>query len=448
MIKSINSSSVCANIRPPTNTMVFWAPFRSNNITNGNVFLWKQTIYVSLVTDAPSSSQLPWAILSSVSDCVIAPGNIYNPNEVDGDCSTENPAECAVGNLTGRIGPLEVKNGAVEVVVTDPGLEQAGGERLMLAVGEEGDTRCAIIQAFPNLTVVASAGEGRVMLTQPSPLDWTQVTLNGPQDFEFEIHSTADCESTGGIFDPRGAEPDPPMGSTLDFYPFGNLTGKAGGQVMNYADPYLPLTGGDSVVGRALVVRRTDGSISGCGLLHYDDDIIQMRAVLEMEGFAGTVVFSQPANNPLSETIITVETNISAEVEVFTPISSLPEATPTTTPPLATTSILASVTPSPATSRTELSSSLSPSLLMPYESSSVVLATFLPSPAPMPSSSVFLLMPDTTDTFTPDSTVTPGQQGRRRRKREVGEYNWSLRQWDGSVSDVPQNCNDLPLVER
>jgi hypothetical protein len=424
MITAINNSlSICANIRPPTNSTVLWAPFRSNNVTNGNVFLWKQTVYVSLVT---SSSELPWAILSPMSECVIAPVNIYNPDGVSGECGSDNVSGCVVGDLGGRNGRLSVENGAVRAVVNDPGLDISGVGGLILAVG----TQCATIQTFPSLRVVGVAGEGGVVLTQYSPLDTTEVNLIGPHGLILEIHTLpprTECSSTEGIFDPRGAG-SPSQGSTLDMYPFGDLTGKAGGRVV-YFDPFLPLTGDDSVVGRSLVVKRTNGSISGCGLLQYDDDIIEIRADLEMEGFSGIVVFSQRASDPFSQTIITVETNISADIEVFTPtpMSTSLEATPTTTPLIATT-----FTPSPTPS------SLSPSLLLPYETSSVVLAT---SPFPLLSSSpVLLLVPDTTDTPTPVSTVAPGQQ---RRRRETGVYNWSLRQWSGGD---PEDCAQLPII--
>ncbi|CAI8040466.1 hypothetical protein GBAR_LOCUS22547 [Geodia barretti] len=440
MITAINNSLsiyICANIRPPTNSMVLWAPFRSNNVTNGNVFLWKQTVYVSLVTET-SSSELPWAILSPTSECAIAPGNIYNPDGVSGECSSDNVSGCMEGDLGGKNGCLSVENGSVRAVVNDPGLDISGVEGLILAVG----TQCATIQTFPSLRVVGVAGEGGVVLTQSSPLDATEVNLTGSNGLTLEINTLpprTECSSTEGIFDPRGAG-SPSQGSTLDFYPFGNLTGKAGGRVV-YSDPFLPLTGDDSVVGRSLVVKRTDGSISGCGILQYDDYIIEIRADLAIEGFSGIVVFSQRASDPFSQTIITVETNISADIEVFTPTpmrTSL-EATPTTTFLIATTNVLSTPSPTP--------SSLSPSLLLPYETSSVVLATspfplLSSSPFPLLSSSpVLFLMPDT---FTPVSTVAPGQQ--RRRRRETGEYNWSLRQRSGGVSGEPEDCAQLPII--
>ena len=439
LIKSINSLSVCANIRPATNPNVLWAPFRANNGTNGNVFLWQQTIYVSLETETEeTSSELQWAILSPMSECHIAPGNIYDPTNMVGEgCNTTG---CVVGDVGGRNGALMVDRGSVRAVFNDPELDVGGVEGLVLAVGGQ----CAAIQTFHPLRVVGGAGEGGVALTQSSPLDTTEVAITGSLDLTLEIHSGPDCLSTGGIFDPRGAGHSSNNGATLDLFPFGDISGKSGGQAV-YSDPYLPLTGSDSVVGRTLLVKRTDGSISGCGLLRYYDDVIQMRASLEMEGFSGNVVFSQIANDPFSPTIITVITNITAEIDIFTPSSTSFEATPTTTPLITTrTDVLTpSLTPSLSPSLTP-SLSPSPSLLLPYETSS---GQQFPLPS---SSSVLLLAPDITDTFTPAPSVTPDQQGRRRRRRRreagsIGVYYWSLRQLTGSM---PEDCSQLPVVGR
>ena len=446
------NSIMCVNIRPPKTIIpLLLAPFRSNNITNGNVFLWQQTIYISLTTSAPS---LPWAILSPASDCIIAPGNIYNPDMVGGACNPGDGAGCAVGDLSGRMGDLSVEGGAVEggaveLVLTDPALSEGLEEGLQLAVGSE----CAPISLLPPLTATT---EG-VLLTQQSPLDLTEVRL--PQGKRYQIHTSHDCQWTGGIFDPRGAG-SAPFGPTLDSFPFGDLSGKAGSS-LQYSDPYLPLSGPDSVVGRTLVVTETDGTVSGCGLLRYDDEIIEMRVELEMEGFTGVILFTQAAGSPLSDTIITIDTDISAEFELFSPspsVSSLtpspltPSLTPAVTPsltPAVTPSLTPAVTPSltpplpPSLTELPMESSLPP-LLIPFETSSIL-------PTPPPSSlPLLLLLPYSSPTATPTATPTvtpPGgsqERRRRRRKREVAEYNWSLRQWNSATE--PQNCAQLPMI--
>ena len=435
--------TICANIRPPAEVIPMWAPFRENMVTNGNVFLWQQTIYVLLTT---SISSLPWAILSPGSDCTIAPGNIYNPGMVNGACNHSDWSGCAVGDLSGRNGNLTVWEGRVQQLITDPGL-QLDTEGLLLAVGE-GETDCAPIVTLNPLSASATAGQVTVMLTQQSPLDTTQVKLAG--DGEVQIHSlppSSDCRGLGEIFDPRSGSVHPGS-SSLDQFPFGDISRKARDSDM-YSDPYLPLSGENSVVGRALVA---NGTISGCGLLRYAGEVIQIRVDLVLEGFSGVILFSQATDQPLADTIITIETDISAEVELFSPSPIVSSSTVITTLPNITPSL--SLTPTPSltgslsSSMAELAPETSlPLLLVPYETSSI-----LPSPTPRPSfspSAAMLLQPYSPSHLPSLSTSVAmvGSQGsRRRRKRDTAAmYNWSLRQRNSDSSDI-LNCDQLSIL--
>ena len=503
----LNNSSVCANIGYASADTILWAPFRSENIAIGNVFLRQHanqsfaSIYVTLTTKAPS---LPWSILSEASECSNS-SDIYNPTGMDGEgCSRSNWLQCAIGDLSGRNGELVVEGGAVEQLVTDPDLALGAVTGLTLALGGEGAVSCATIQPYPPLQVVAEAGPVRVELTQRSPLEATRVVVTGQEGVEYAIHTLppgASCSNTGEIFDPRrvGARV---QGSTLDSYRFGDLSGKSRGSSM-YFDPYLPLSGLDSVVGRTLVVTRAN-LVSECGLLQYAGEVVQMVAVLVMEGFSGTITFTQPAGNPLVDTVITIETNISAEVELFS--STVPASTSmaSSTPSMAASSPvmrasstqpgMASPAPSPAPSpssavtpplsdspssslvmTTDLETSLA-SFLYPFPFSASPFTTFtspfpspsitpLPSPSitPLPSPSLTPLpLPSSTplmpggsglmesDILMPlESSVVMGGGGKRRRRREAAtaaQFSWSLRQWDGNA--LPDDCSQLSIIGR
>ena len=464
---------ICATINYLSPVPLLWAPFRNNAITNGNVFLWQHpdqsfsSIYVNLTTRA--ESLLPWAITSACSGM----GN---------------------GNLGVRNGNLTVSDGVIHQLLTDPGLTLGAVEGQMLVVGETGDVSCVTIVPYVPLSVVGEVGGGGgVEMTQRSPLDLTMVTVSSELK-GLQIHNLPpgpDCSDTEGIFDPREAGLDS-VGETFDFYPFGDLSRKIGTSLM-YSDPYLSLSGGESVVGRSLVVFEEDGSISGCGLLRYASDVIEMRATLSMAGFSGTITFSQSAENPLSDTVITIETDITAEVEEFS-ITTTPSltSTPSTTgtpstisTPSTNRTVITSSTLSPSGTPLTTSASLTtsqklvspsptafitlstvpppntsvPTLLLPYPTSSLPpmssevllfpstlsdILLPLPSPSPSPSPSSSLLMPVSS------SVIVGGGIGRRRRsgrRREVvGEYSWTLRQWDSSA--LPDDCSELPIIGR
>ena len=403
--------SICATINPPNTVNVLWAPFRNYDITNGNVFLWQQTMYFNLTTDR-SSSSLTWTT---------------STDTVGGACTGDSGTVCEWS------GSVNVSDDVrVQQVVTVPGLDAA--ENYSLTVGGEGSTSSTPLRPYHPLVVVAEVeGEGGLELRQRTPLDWTEVIVTGGlADRNYSIHTLPPdkgCTGTRGVYNPRNVNSSM-GGETFDLYPFGDLSRKFENEAI-YFDPYLPLSGSESVVGRSLVVMN-GGSIEGCGLLRYAGEAIQMQATLPMDGFSGTITFSQPANNPLADTIITIDISISAVVELFssTPSSATPSPS-LTLPPLTPSPSFSSVTHTPLTisldSPQPLSETPSPSLLMPF-------TTSLP-----------LLMPSTTDFFffmpssTPIMTGAPTTSERRRRRREAAEsdalFKWSLRMFDSLSGD-------------
>ena len=484
LIKVNESIVVCSTIGYPSlETQLLWAPFRANDIATGNVYLWQHTnqsvasILVNVTTTLPPP--VVWSILS-------AEGNstVDNLTAVEGvACSHGNWTHCAVGDLSGRNGNLSVaSDGAVQQFLTDPGLplDQVGGRPLALSSGERRVS--AVIQSYLPVKAVAEVAEvgGRVVFSQRSPLEATHVDVTGLEGMQYAVHTlppTADCTDTGGTFDPR-AVGNTSDGDTLDFYQFGNLSGKFN-LSQKYSDPYLPLSGRDSVIGRALVVTRGD-AVSGCGLVRHAGDVVEMKATLSVSGFSGTITFTQPAHDPFADTVITIETDITAEVEVFTSspasvvsTSSSPAAsspvylTPsqsaagtsvTSSSPVATqlppSSPVATQLPPSSPVATQLPMETSfPSILLPYPTPSLTSSSFPSTPSSVP----FFLLPSPT-VLGPDgsgdreSTILlpletmMNMMGGRRRRREApaAEFRWSLRQLNGST--LPDDCSQLDVI--
>lgn len=476
---NINESIVvCSTIGYASlETQLLWAPFRTNDIATGNVFLWQHTnqsvasILVNMTTIL--LSPVLWSILSTEGN-----NTVYNLTAVEGvACSHDNWTQCAVGDLSGRNGNLSVgSDGVVQQFVTDPGLplDPVGGRPLALSSEER--SVGAVIQSYLPVKAVAKVTEvgGRVEFTQRSPLEATQVVVTGLEGMQYGVHTlppTADCSNTEGIFDPRGVG-NTLEGDTLDFYQFGNLSGKFGSS-QAYSDPYLPLSGRNSAIGRALVVTH-DGVVSGCGLIRHAGDIVELKATLSVPGFSGTITFTQPAHSPFADTVITIETNITAEVEVFT--SSPASSASTISSPTPSSSFYitpsqsaagTSVTPSspPATqfsvetsftSSSPLATQLPvetsfPQVLVPFPTPSLASSSFLYAPTSLP----FFILPSPTVLEADGSGVTestillslePTMGGRRRKRREAAaaEFRWSLRQLDGST--LPDDCSQLDLI--
>lgn len=464
LIKVDEDIVVCSTIGYPSlETQIRWAPFRANDIATGNVFLWQHTnqSVASILVNVTTTLLPPvaWSILSAEGN-----GTVYNLTTVEGvACSRDNWTQCAVGDLSGRNGDLSIdSDGVLRQFLTDPGLplDMVGGWPLALSSGER--SVGAVIRDYFPLEAVAEVTEvgGRVKFTQRSPLEATLVSVTGLEGMQYAVHTfppTANCTNTGGTFDPRTVG-NTPEGDTLDSYQFGNLSGKFGSS-QTYSDPYLPLSGRDSVIGRALVVTR-EGVVSGCGLIRHAGDVVEMKATLSVPGFSGTITFTQPARDPFADTVITIETDITVEVDVFTSTPSSPVSTSFTPAP----SSPVYLTPSQSAAGTSVTSSSPlatpvpmgtsfPSILIPFPTPSLTSSSFLF----LPTSVSFLLLPSPT-VLEPDSsgdresallpleTTVNVMGGGRRRRREASaaKFRWSLRRLDGSTP--PDDCSQLDLI--
>ena len=455
--------TVCASIGPGMETMVTWASLRSNGIANGNVFLWQQsnrqltTIFVSITTMTNISS----LILSIVSDCT----SIQN------------------GNETGQNWNLTVEEGGIiqQLISTSDLINTEG---LILSLRDDVDNNtiiCTTIQSYIPIHVVGDIdGYGNViLLTQQSPLHPTEVYFTIVRELTINTlppTTSEGCSHTGGVYDPRGVtlEEEEERG-TLDTYAFGDISRKSNKSSV-YSDLYLPLSGMDSVVGRALVLKEDNGDVSGCGFLRYAGELIEMRADLIINDISVIITFIQSPSNHFTDTIITIVTNITTDTPpsivipsspivpstmvtmdtmvpslVPSPMMSSPmmssPSTPTNNNIPPTTSDTIS-RPSPTSYIQTVDTSSLPTLLMPLELSITPSFTY----PQQTSSTVFLLMPDSIidQTTTTQSVVGGGgmmMMNGGKRKREVGEFNWSLRQWN-NPNTIPDNCEDLTIIGR
>lgn len=474
LIKVDEDITVCSTIGYASVDTLLWAPFRDNDIASGNVFLWQHTnqSLTSILVNLTTTLRPPvvWSILSG-EDNECNDTVVYNTTAVEGvACSHDNWIQCAVGDLSGRNGNLSVgSKDIVQQFVSDPGLPLDQVKGLQLALKSEEKSVCAVLQRYlpvEAMVEIHGAGVGgMVKFTQPSPLEDTQVVVTGLEGVEYSIHTFPPatgrkCSNTGDIFDPRGVG-NITLKNSLDSYPFGNLSGKFNGS-QTYSDPYLPLSGRDSVIGRALVVTNNDG----CGLIQHAGDVVEMKATISAPGFSGTITFTQPADNPFADTVITIEINITADVEVFTSstdIVSIPLTSSfiSTSPSIPSSSIplLTPVYITPSQSSAGRSASLSFSM----DTLETSIPTFLPFPTPSLASSPSTPYPDILFPFStllgPDGSgftessvlLEPtmsvgGTQRRKKRAAAAAKFGWSLRQWDGSA--LPDDCSQLHIIGR
>lgn len=191
--------------------------------------------------------------------------------------------------------------------------------------------KCAMIYVVASKKVSAVMNmkgiKGHFSFIQPSPFDATEVRLNltglsnkvGPYHVhQFPVPSAQMLESSqcsndnvGGHWNPfklNTSAPTYPSGSgqTHDMYEIGDLSNKhmflAGKNDSEgtFKDYNLPLFGQNSIVGRSVVIHRTDGSRFACTSIGYPGEVVVSRARFHTP-VVGDVWFTQLKNNPLSD---------------------------------------------------------------------------------------------------------------------------------------------------
>ena len=411
-----NSRWVCANIEYPSDVTVAYSPFRA--VFAGNIFFIEPysptsltTVFVRLsyISGSVNSTSHNWHVHNSP---IGGSGNCndggphYNPRGIDVNlpdysyCTPSNQTACEVGDLTGKGAQLNFKNGRSDAFYTDAELPlRANGlgetilrRSVVVHASNAGAGRigCANLIEYPSRVAVANFKEdgvtGRIIFKQSSPFSPTtvRVQLNGLSSradgyhvHEFPVDETiqgsSKCTAAGGHYNPRNIVRNSSSPTTFDAYEIGDLSGKSshglagiGAIDFTYTDPYLPLFGVESIVGRSVVIHHPDGDHWLCANILYDADTVTITTNITNGTLQGRLVLTQLANDPYSETTIFLDFNVGPPV-VSSSSSSTSMMTPTQTQTMGNTS--------------------SSSLVMPTSESSVVtstsLTTRLSSPTPI-----------------------------------------------------------------
>ncbi|XP_077992860.1 uncharacterized protein LOC144446888 [Glandiceps talaboti] len=306
------------------------------------------TVYSDLFyIDGTTGSTYEWAIYSNLNGIdydithtarCSATTAIYNPGNSDNTgCSTSAQDSCQIGNLSGKLGDVDVttnRGSAIQMSV-DTNLPLSGsnsvvGKTLVVKSGNE-MIACAYITNLASKTVTAVFNTedvtGEITFTQASPLDSTtvHVALNNLQNLAtyYHVHQypvapriTADdsiCSSavTGGHLNPYDIDKSAsPVTGTDDEYEVGDLSGKYGTLSgtdfdQTYTDSNLPLFGSNSIVGRSVVIHKSDNSRWICANIGYPTSTKTAIAVFSAP-IVGQMMMKQDANDPFSDTSVFV----------------------------------------------------------------------------------------------------------------------------------------------
>lgn len=203
---------------------------------------------------------------------------------------------------------------------------------LLLRMGSS--FKCAQIYLVPEKRVSAVINmrgiRGYFGFRQASPFDVTELRLNltnlqsrvGPYhvhkfpvpSVRSPLSSICSNDNVGGHWNPFGINTSDPSyprnpGSTHDNYEMGDLSSKHGSLAgmgeanMVFTDFNLPLFGLNSIVGRSVVIHKTDGARYVCASIGYPGEVIVARARFQSP-VVGEIRFTQLTNNPLSDVSI------------------------------------------------------------------------------------------------------------------------------------------------
>ncbi len=403
---------VCANIDYPQDTStaqsdVLVSSFR--NVFAGRIHFRGHTdsntssVFTDLLRVSGSSNSVGhnWHVHrdpldENGTDCGAA-GPHYNPlavNVSSGNypqlCNSTRQENCEIGDLSSKGAPYTVANGVVKQFYTDFSLPLAGEQlyivnrSIVIHEQNRGGPRiaCANLTRFSPLEAVVNFNEsgimGSIRFSQQSLFDVTFVSLDlrglGGIAGGYHVHVapvplSGDPQRCGlalGHWNPTNIVYNNSIVRSLtsDEYEIGDLSGKFGGLNGNdnfqerFWDPNVPLFGLYSIVGRSVVIHhQDDGSRVACANVQLVRPVLRVVTIVNTSSLSGQIIFTQPADDPLSETTITVELRILQEINVTAPI-------PTSIPPsivIAQTSTVATfsvssfqiVSPSPTPSPTE-----------------------------------------------------------------------------------------------
>ena len=386
---------VCANIDYPQDTPtaqddILYSPFRSSftgaiyfrGHTNSNT----SSVYSDLlrVSGSPDSIGHNWHVHESPidvngTDCDVA-GPHYNPLNVNVSnnystlCTPVTQENCEIGDLSNKGAPFDAMNRIVKHFYTDLALPLAGdslyivNRSIVIHAENRGLSRisCANITRYSPLEAVVTFDNmgisGDIRFSQLSPFDPTIVTVNlqglGGRAGGYHVHVTpvppggnGRCGLAQGHWNPTDVVYNTSVTRPLtsDEYEIGDLSGKFGGlddrneTFEMYSDPNIPLFGRYGIVGRSVVIhRQVDGSRLTCANIRLVRPVLRVETLVNTSSLRGRIVFSQLADDPYADTIITVELEVLQMINVTTPTpsptpsrtisSTIGQAIPTMTP--------------------------------------------------------------------------------------------------------------------
>ena len=284
-----------------------------------------------------------WNILQEVpSSCgQIDTWQPYNPTNTGGDqCSTTDPAKCAVGDLSGRLGTVSVgeEYNSERTLFRDTTFVKSSevditSRFIIVNTDENNIVGCSrIVPVNQRQSVVTFSNDGvagTIEFSQASPYDQTQVVVDvnklqnkaggyhihqHPVPYKaLEDQKTCDAASVGGHFNPHGITSNPdPKTASLDMYEVGDLSGKFGTMADaaslsgTYTDSNLPMFGPNSIVGKSVVIHLADGGARWvCG------NIVEKKAVVTAVAtfkypVSGYVLMRQIPDEEFAETSVFV----------------------------------------------------------------------------------------------------------------------------------------------
>ena len=441
---------VCANIEYPSDVTVAYSPFRANFI--GNIFFIEPfspmgltTVFtrLSYISGSMNSSSHNWHVHR---DLIGGSGNCddggphYNPRGINVDspdysnCSPSNQTACEIGDLTGKGSQLNFTNGRTVSFYTDTELPlrvNGLGETILrrsvvIHARNAGAARigCAnLIEYTPRVAVARFEEDGvtgQIAFKQSSPFSPTTIRVqlsgltsmaDGYHVHEFPIdeatQGSSKCTAAGDHFNPRNVVRNSSSPATLDAYEVGDLSGKFGGLMgqdtinSTYSDPYLPLFGTESIVGRSIVIHYLNDDRWLCANITYDMETVIVATNIVSDTLQGRLVLTQLVDDPFSETIIFLDFNIGPPV--ISSSTTLETPTPTqlstnTTSPSSSSVVSPSSTSMPSSSiiSISMSSTLTSTTSIPPSSSVLSTSSVLSSTTTVLSSSTVSPSPNST----------------------------------------------------
>ena len=402
---------VCANIEYPSDVTVAYSPFRASLI--GNIFFIESyspvdftTVFtrLSYISGSMDSNSHNWHVhrdpIGGGGNCDDG-GPHYNPRGINVDspdysyCSPSNQTACEIGDLTGKGSRLNFTNGRTVSFYTDTELplrvnrlgETILRRSVVVHASNAGAARIAcanLIEYTPRVAIARFEEDGvtgQIAFKQSSPFSPTTVRVelsglssraDGYHVHEFPVdealQGSSKCTAAGGHFNPRNVVRNTSSPTTLDAYEIGDLSGKFGGLLdqdainSTYSDPYLPLFGTESIVGRSIVIHYPNGDRWLCANIIYDMETFTVTTNIISDTLQGRLVLTQLVNDSFSETTIFLDFNIGP------PVMSSSRALGTPTP----TQLLTSMTSTPSSS---VMSSLSTSMVSSSITSSLLSST-------------------------------------------------------------------------